>query len=295
MELHKHWKGIGLFLLPIAGMYAAFFIYPIVYVFVVSLTSWRGFGSMELIGLENYRWLFSRRNFQFAIRNNVIWALSLGFVQVGLAAVVAMILAHRPRAWRFLRTVYFLPNVISQVAIAIMWSTIYNAEWGMLNAMLEQIGLAQLQTNWLGNIRTALPAVILQQLLYIGYFMIIMLASVMSIPPSLYEAAEIDGASVLQQERHITIPMVRDIAVVAMTLAMAFGMRHFEATFLLTQGGPANRTVTLGILMERSLHASQYGRATAIGAVLIVLGAVLITGIRWLLTRREDVQAEVRQ
>ena len=294
MTLHKHWKGIALFLLPVGVMYVTFFIYPLGYVFVVSLTDYRGFGAMEFVGLANFRRIFGMTNFQFGLRNNLIWALSLGFGQVALAALVAMILARKPPFWRFLRTAYFLPNVISQVAIAMLWYTIYRENFGLLNTTLRAMGLDHLALNWLGNLSTALPAVILQQLLYIGYFMIILLAGVMSIPRSLYESAEIDGANVFQQEVFITIPMVKDIAVVAMTLAMAFGIRHFEATFLLTGGGPANRTMTLGILLHRNLHAANYGRASAISAVLIIVGALIIGLTRHLLTTRSAIE-DVKQ
>ncbi|MFP4643299.1 MAG: carbohydrate ABC transporter permease, partial [Spirochaetales bacterium] len=244
MTTHKHWKGIVLFLLPVSIMYFAFFIYPLGYVFTVSLSNYRGFGDMEFVGLANFTRLFEMRNFRFALRNNLIWVFALGFGQVAVAAIVAMILARKPPFWRFLRTAYFLPNVISQVAIAMLWYTIYRENFGLINTALRRIGLDHLALNWLGNLDTALPAVIGQQFFYIGYFMIIMLAGIMSIPRSLYESAEMDGANVFQQEFFITIPMVKDIGVVAMTLAMAFGIRHFEATYLLTGGGPANRTMT---------------------------------------------------
>ncbi len=294
MTLHKNWKGITLFLIPVGVMYFTFFIYPLGYVFVLSTMSWSGFGSMEFVGLHNYRRLMGMTSFQFGLRNNLIWALSLGFIQVGLAAVVAMILARKPPFWRLLRTVYFLPTVISQVAIAMLWYTIYRENFGLLNTILRNMGLDHLAINWLGTFTTALPAVIAQQLFYIGYFMIIILAGVMSIPKSLYESAEIDGATVMQQEFYITIPMVRDIVVVAMTLAMAFGIRHFEATFLLTGGGPAHRTTTLGILLHRNLHAANYGRGNAIAAVLIVVGALIITLVRRLLSTRSAVE-DVKQ
>lgn len=294
MTTHKHWKGIVLFLLPVSIMYFTFFIYPLGYVFAVSLTSYRGFGDMEFVGLANFTRLFEMSNFRFGLRNNLIWVFALGFGQVGIAAIVAMILARKPPFWRFLRTAYFLPTVISQVAIAMLWFTIYRESFGLINTALRQMGLDHLALNWLGNLNTALPAVIAQQFFYIGYFMIIILAGVMSIPKSLYESAEMDGANVFQQEFFITIPMVKDIVVVAMTLAMAFGIRHFEATFLLTGGGPANRTTTLGILLHNNLHAANFGRGNAIAAILIVVGATIIGLTRRFLTDRSAIE-DVKQ
>ena len=191
-----------------------------------------------------------------------------------------MILARQPRGWRFFRTVYFLPNVISQVAIAMMWAAIYNAEYGAINQFLTLLGLEGLTRNWLGEINTALPSILIQQVLYIGYFMIIIMASVVSIPRSYYEAAEIDGAGVLSQEWHITLPLIRDILITSMTLAMAYGFRHFEATFLLTNGGPANKTSVLGIQLYKLLGTLDYGHANAVGATLVILGGIMIVLIR---------------
>ncbi len=294
MRLHKHWKGIALFLFPVVALYAAYFVYPLGFVLYTSFVKWNGIVDMEFIGLKNYAGLLANRTFRVSIRNNFIWAASLGFVQVPLAAVVAMILARRPRGWRVLRTIYFIPNVISWVAIAMMWSAIYNAEFGLLNTFLEKVGLGGFARNWLGEIETALPAIIFQQVIYIGYFMIIILASLMGIPESLYEAAEIDGATVLQQERHITLPITRGILATAITLAMAYGLRHFEATYLLTNGGPANSTSVLGIVLYKRMSNLDYGEASATGVTLIGLGVLIILIIRNTLGRR-DPASEITQ
>lgn len=293
-KLNKHWKGILLFLLPVIVLYGLFFVYPLGFVFTVSLTKWNGVSAMKFIGFKNFIDNFGNQNFQLAVRNNFLWAFALGVVQITLAATVAMILARRPKGWRVLRTVYFLPNVISKVAIAMLWLAIYNAEFGALNAFLDMIGLSGWTHNWLGEIETALPAVMFQEVVYIGYFMIIILAGTMSVPESYYEAAQIDGANVWQQERYITIPMIRSILVTAMTLAVAFGLRHFEATFLMTNGGPANSTTVMGLILYKALAALDYGHANATGATLIIVGAIIIAAIRRFLSSRDAV-AESKQ
>lgn len=280
--------GILLFLLPVLTLYVMYFLWPLGFIFAASTLKWNGVSPPEFLGAGNYIDNFRNSTFLLSLKNNIIWLFSNGILQIGMAAVVALILARRPRGWRFLRTVYFLPNVISQVAIAMMWRALYNAEYGAINQFLVKIGLEHLTRNWLGEIGTALPAVIVQQIFYIGYFMIIILASVMTIPDSLYEAAEIDGASVLQQELHITIPMIKEILVTAVTLAMAYGLRHFEATFLLTDGGPANRTSVLGIMLYKRLGALRYGRAASISATLVILGLIMIVLIRGTVGRRSS-------
>jgi raffinose/stachyose/melibiose transport system permease protein len=274
--------GIILFLIPVMVLFTMYFIYPLGFVFVTSTLKWNGINTPQFVGLKNFIDNFSNRTFQISVRNNFIWLFSLGIVQIFLAALVAIILARRPKGWRFFRTVYFLPNVISQVAIAMMWAALYNAEYGAINQFLEMVGLEQFTHNWLGELGTALPSILVQQVFYIGYFMIIILAATLSIPESYYEAADIDGASVLQQELFITLPLIRDILITTMTLAMAYGLRHFEATFLLTNGGPANSTSVLGIQLYKMLSYLDYGHANAVGATLIVLGVLMIVTIRTL-------------
>jgi raffinose/stachyose/melibiose transport system permease protein len=159
-----------------------------------------------------------------------------------------------------------------------LWKAVYNAEYGALNAVLTLITGQEWSHNWLGSFSTALPAIIAQEVMYIGYFMIIIVAGVMAIPKTFYEAAEIDGASVLQQERLITLPMTWGIIVTAMTLAMAYGLRHFEATFLMTGGGPGHSTTTLALAMYDKIGARKLGQASTLGTILVVIGfAVIVT------------------
>ena len=289
LERHDSRLWIGIFLVPILLLFGLFFLYPLIFVFAVSLTEWNGVSPPVFVGLRNYIDNFGADNFRLAVRNNLVWALALGGIQIGLALLVALILARRPRGWRLWRTIYFMPSVISKVAIASLWLALYNAEFGVINSILERIGLSGLTRNWLGEIETALPAIILQELVYIGYFMIIILAGTLAIPSTYYEAAEIDGANVWQQERFITLPLLRGILVTAIILATAFGLRHFEATFLMTRGGPANRTVVMGLLLYREWGALDYGHANAISATLVLLGGLLIAAIRWFFSRRADV------
>jgi raffinose/stachyose/melibiose transport system permease protein len=285
---NKNGKMIFIFLLPVLILFSAFFIYPLAYVIATSFSKWNGFTTPQFIGFENYRYLFSDENFRRSLRNNIVWAGVLGFIQVPLACIMAMILSRRPKGWKFLRTVYFLPNVISQVALAMMWSAIYNAQNGVLNALLTFVGLGHLTNNWLGNMDTAFAAVIFQQVFYIGYFMIVILASRLSIPESYYEAAELDGANILQQEFHITIPMLKPILITTITLALAYGMRHFESTFLMTGGGPAHSTSVMGIMLYTDMQALRYGEGNAIGATLVIFGGATIGLIRYFLTKNSD-------
>jgi raffinose/stachyose/melibiose transport system permease protein len=280
------------YLAPLAILFVAFFLFPLVFNLYTSFMKWKGGGGMTFNGLANYLKLLRDDSFILAIRNNVIWALAQGLIQIPLATLVALILAREPRGWKALRTIYFLPNVISTVAIAMVWVAMYNPQYGPINAIWKLAGGEP--RNWLGDPSTALPSIIAMTVIYIGYFMIIILASVMNIPKELYEAAEIDGASKVQQEFRITIPMVRGTILTCMTLAMAYGMRHFETTWLMTGGGPAYSTNTMGIALYLKMDALRYGEASAAGIILILLGTVVIVLLRRFFGRK-DPMAEAAQ
>ena len=290
----KNRLGIILFLLPVSVLYIAFFIYPIIFTFFLSVMEWNGIQPMVFVGMDNFTTLFGTRAFRTAIRNNVIWALAAAFIQIPFAMLIALILARQPKGWKLFRTLYFLPNVISGVALAMMWTALYNAEFGLVNYLLELMGMEHMTRNWLGEINTALPAVIISKQIYVGYFMVIILAGTMAIPKEFYEAAEIDGASIVQQEFFITIPVFRGIMVTAGTLAVAFALRQFEETFLMTAGGPANSSTVMGLIMYRRMSAMRYGEAAATGVLLIVLGVLVIFGLQKLFGK-SDAVAESQQ
>ncbi len=284
---NKVW--IVLFLLPVGLLIAAFFVYPIVFLIILSFMEWNGIQPMSFVGFSNFTDIFANSVFQTSIKNNLIWALSAAFLQIPLALLLALVLTRAPRGWRFFRTAYFLPNVISLVALAMMWSALYNPEFGLVNYLLEAVGAGHLGRNWLGEIDTALPALIFSYQIYVGYFMVIILAGTLSIPKEFYEAAVIDGANVFQQEIHITLPAIRGIIVTAGTLAVAFALRQFETTFLMTAGGPANQTPVLGLFMYRRMAGLQYGRAAATGVLLIVLGIVVLSGLQRIFGKSDAV------
>lgn len=277
---NKNMKGIVLFLLPVFILITAFFIYPIIFLIIVGLSEWNGIEPMQFVGFSNFIELFQDSVFRTSIKNNIIWALSAALIQTPIALMLALVLARKVKGWKFFRTIYFLPNVISLVALAMVWKAMYNPEFGVVNGLLEIVGLSGLTHNWLGELNTALPATIISYQIYVGYFMVIILAGAMSIPRSLYEAASIDGANVWQQEIYISIPSLRPVIVSAGTLAVAFALRQFETTFLMTAGGPANRTPVMGLYMHRQMTGFHYGVAAATGVLMIILGILVLNGLQ---------------
>ncbi|MCG8516149.1 MAG: sugar ABC transporter permease [Halanaerobiales bacterium] len=279
--------GMVLFLLPAGLFFISFFVYPLVFIIITSFTSWDGLSQPVFNSWNNYRFVLSDPTFKLSIQNNIGWILAGGFLQVPLAVLVAILLARKPKGWKFLRTVYYFPNVISIVAMSMLWMAVFNSEYGILNGLLKAVGLEGLQQNWLGNYFTAYPAVVLFGVFYIGYFMIIILAEISSIPETYYEAASIDGASRLQQELHITLPLIRGSTLTCMTIAMVYGLRQFEQTYVMTNGGPANRTMVLVLYLFKKINDFQYGVANTSAVFLLMIGVIIIVGLRRLFRAKD--------
>lgn len=280
--------GIILFLLPALLLFAVFFIFPVLYVFVLSFFDWNGITKPEFNGISNYIELFTDKVFLRSIRNNLIWVLGVCLIQVPLALLMAMILSGKPKGWKFFRTIYFFPQVISSVAIASLWSAIYNSEFGVLNGLLRLVGREDLTRNWLGDPKTALPCVLIYGLFYIGYFMVILMAGIAGIDQTYFEAAKIDGANAVQMGFHITIPLIRGSLATVITLAAVFGLRTFESIYMLTDGGPANRTSVMVLYLFKQMQKTHYGVADAASVILILLGALVISVVRRIFAEKEE-------
>lgn len=281
MGMTRHNKiGVTLFLIPALLLLIAFFILPVIYLVFMSLQQWDGLSTPSFIGLGNFAKIFKDKTFIQAIVNNVVWALTAGLVQVPIAMFTAIMLSQKMHGWKLFRTVYFLPQVISGVALATMWAAVYNASYGLLDGLLKVVGLGAFQRNWLGDLNTAFPACLLYWVPYIGYYMVIMLADIQSIPPDYYEAASLDGAGSVRQAFSITIPLIRGSLATCMTLAMIFGLRQFEQIYMLTNGGPANRTMVMVLYLYNEMKALNYGPSSAASMVLIGIGTIVIVGLR---------------
>jgi len=272
--------GMALFMTPALVLFVLFFLIPVCYVLVVSLFQWNGMSAATFVGVKNYFTIWKDPVFRRSVTNNIIWALVAACVQVPLSVLMALILNRKPRGWKFFRTVYFFPQVISGIALAMLWSAMYNSEYGLINGFLHLIGKGELAINWLGTLNTALPALLIYWVFYIGYYMVIVMSDLSGVDRDFYEAAEIDGASRIQQAWFISLPMIKSSVLTCMTLAAVMGLRQFEQVYLLTNGGPANRTSTMVLYLYKQIQNTRYGPANAASVMLICVGVVVILGIR---------------
>lgn len=286
MKLTKHDRiGLATFMLPGLILFLVFFIIPVAYVLVVSLFKWDGMTKALFVGIENYLNIWKSAVFRRSVGNNLIWALAATCLQVPLAVLMALILNERPRGWKLFRTVYYLPQVISGVALAMLWSAMYNSQYGLINGILKLLGRGDLARNWLGTLQTALPAVLIYWVFYVGYYMVIVMSDLSGISKDYYEAADIDGAGKIKQAFYISIPLAKYSVLTSVTLAAVMSLRQFEQVYLLTNGGPANRTSTMVLYLYKQIQDMRYGPANAASVMLISVGVLVIISIRLLFKR----------
>ena len=276
-----------LWVLPAIALFLVFRLYPIAFGLYLSLNEWDGVKPMLFRGLANYRQaIFEDATFRLALWHNVVFAIGTVIGKNTIAIVLAVLLNGEIRARTFFRTTLFMPVVMSFVVVGLLWGWIFNFQFGLLNNLLVAAGLEDWRVDWLGNPSLALFSLIgVDVWKWYGFHMVIYLAGLQAIPPTLYEAAMIDGASGWQQFRRVTLPLLRPIVVVNVTLALMGAFNVFDLIYVMTQGGPANATNVVMIhAYLQGFKFYQMGYAAAISyvlmAVVIVLSALQIRLLR---------------
>ncbi|MEV4897127.1 sugar ABC transporter permease, partial [Nonomuraea sp. NPDC055795] len=280
-------------LLPALLTYLLFFVLPSLFGVVLSFAEWSGLGTaFSWTGLGNYTELLTSRMFLTSFLNTVLLTLLVG-AALFLIAAAAMIVLRTARAGAFIRSAVFLPFMISPIAVGLAVSFLFNPK-GMVNTLLGLLGLSALRQPWLG------PELILQVIMAgvvwsaAGFYVVLVMSAVDGIPPSLYEVARIEGAGPLQQFRHVTLPLTRDMLAIAAALWAIAGIKTFEIiiAFVGTAGTPPPEARTLAV--EQWLRVTggrvgglaQLGEAAAIGVVMTAITALLI--VLWRPNQRTD-------
>jgi raffinose/stachyose/melibiose transport system permease protein len=271
-------RGIAIAVLPALVLFVLFYAIPLATVIVTSFADWN-FRAFAWSGFDNFVALFGDRVFWRAAQNTLIYCAASVFIQVPLGILAGLLVAQRLWGWRFFRAALFIPVVISGPAFALTFSIFYNPEYGLLNALLGWFGFAG-KHDWLFNINTALPAVIATYVFILGFIVILVATEVAAIPRELYEAAEIDGASWLQRELTITLPSLRNITGTCVLLTLLGTIKLFDVVYIMTHGGPGNRTATLATYAYDRYANDQWGYANAVGVLTIIIGLALIVSVR---------------
>lgn len=261
---------------------------PITLSVYYGFTDYSGMGSYDFIGLGNYKTLLGDKTFRIALRNSLLLAIGFICIQHPLAMIVAAVLDKiGGRAENFFRCVFFIPNVISVAVIAYLWKFIYNPDFGLLNNVIKMLG-GKGDMNWFSN-ETAIWAVLVVLIWHgFGWGMLIYYTGIKNIDPVLYEAASIDGANAKTTFFRITLPLMKPVIQVNVTMAVISALKQMETVYLLTNGGPGNSTqFTANYLYQQAFKAFRYGYGNAIGVIFIIICLVVTVVLNKIFKERE--------
>ncbi|MFA9379495.1 MAG: carbohydrate ABC transporter permease [Acetanaerobacterium sp.] len=275
-------KAILIFILPTLIVYIGLVFIPIGFSGYYSLLDWNGRAGTEVfVGLKNYLNLFQPLDFfPLALRNATILGILSVFVQIPIALILALLIARNTKFEGFFRSAYFIPVIISTTVLGQLWQKIYHPEFGVVNHLLNAVGLSSWTRGWLADPNTVLGALLFVMIWqYIGYHMLLLYSQIKSIPENLYEAASIDGASGYYLATRITIPLIMPMIKVCVTFSLIGCLKSFDLVWVLTKGGPFHLTeVPTTVMFDVIISQARYGAGSAM-AIFIMLVCLVITAL----------------
>lgn len=280
------------FLAPATLILTVFLLYPLISSFRLSLLDWNGLGDTgRYVGLANWGTLLGDGHFWSAARNNILLAVFSVLIQLPIAVILAVVLDNAGKGSRLLKILYFLPLLMSSVALGVLFKNFYDPNFGPLNALLETIGLGALQQDWLGDTRLSLGAVIAVVCWQnIPFYMMLFLAGLASFPPELAEAAKLDGASETTIFWRIKLPHLKGTLRTGALLAIIGSLRYFDLIYVMTGGGPEGASELMATYMYRTVFASfQLGYGSTVASAMFIIVTV-IAAIALRLTKRYETE-----
>lgn len=276
-----------LFIAPNLILFSVFIFFPLLYAAFISVHEWSLIDEPLYTGAENYTRLLTDYQFWQALKNTVIYSIATVPTSLFIGLILAIGLNRDLFARTLLRSIFFLPVVVSSVATAIIAAWLFNDNYGVINALIKLVGLQPFA--WLSTPQWALPSIILTTLwTRLGFCMVVYLAALQSISPSYYEAASMDGATRLQQFRHVTWPLLRPTTFLLLILNVIHSFQVFDLIYVMTGGGPGfSTTMIVQYIYQSAFATSEMGYASAMGIVLFVL-ILLFTLLQWRINRRTE-------
>ena len=266
LEKSRNRWGI-VFILPQLISLVCLGIIPIVIAFVLSFFDWNGFSAPVFTGFQNFKAVFTDPDTGIAIKNTLVYSVIYVPCSIVLSLGLAMLLN---KAWgkMFYRAVFFLPQIITSVGIAVVWSWIYQPQFGILNMILRFFGIEGKE--WLRDPSTAMGAVIVMSIWWgLGYNIVLFLAGLQNVPRTYVEAAKIDGANERQVFFNITVPLISPTTLLVTITTMINAFQVFDQMFLLTSGGPAKKTYTMAIhIYQTAFKSYELGKASTAALIL---------------------------
>lgn len=286
----SHGSAALILLSPMLLLFAVSVAYPFLNTIWLSFYDIRGLAPAKWDGLGNYVRLFGDPGFRNAMKTTLYWTLGATTISVGVGWGVAILCSMAPRATLVFRVMFFAAYGVAEAVSGFIWLGIYRpGESGMLNAVLGAVGLGELAQPWLGNPVTAIWAVVVAYAwTQVGLPLMTCFASIRSIPRSIFEAAYIDGAKPASIMRHMVLPLSAPGLRVAIFINLLASLRAFDMIFVLTGGGPARSTETIGYFMYRE-SMTQFKLGYGAAATVILLICVLVVSVPAIIKRTQEV------
>ncbi|QOC91371.1 carbohydrate ABC transporter permease [Micromonospora craniellae] len=277
------------FILPNFVGFALLTLAPVMALFYLAFTNWNVFGVAEWTGLANFRRMWGDASFWTALRNTLYYTVLHIPLTMAAALGLALLLNRRIRGVGFFRTAAFFPYITSIVAIAVVWNQLFSPEYGPVNAFLRAVGVHS-PPGWTTSADWSMPAVVIVGTWReMGYYMLLFLAGLQTIPTQLYEAAKIDGATAWQRFRHVTIPGLRPTTFFVVVMLTIGSFKVFDLILVMTEGGPGQSTLVLSqYIYQKGFVENQFGYASAVSIVLFAI-CFGVTAVQfWINNRREN-------
>lgn len=280
---------VALALLPAVLIFVVFAIIPIIWSMYYGFFDWKGLGSAKFIGFKNYEMMLQDPIFWRALKNNLILVASAIIGQVPIALLLALLLLKNSFFNRIIRSAVFMPMVLSTVVVGLIWGYIYHPQIGILNQLLETLGLDSWMRAWLSDPKINMFAVSVPiNWANVGPYLIIFIAALQNISSEVNDAAKIDGAVGYKKLFYVTLPMIWDMVVVAIVLCISGSLKAFDHVIVMTGGGPAQSTELLATYMyNNTFTVYRYGYGSAVSTMIILISALLI-GLNYIVTKRRS-------
>jgi multiple sugar transport system permease protein len=269
-----------LMLAPALLLVGGFILYPALNAFYLSFTSTNllNLSAQQFVGLDNFIEMFAQPEFYLSLRNSLVWTFGNVAFQLILGMLGALLLNAKFRGRGFIRGIVLLPWATPSVLVALMWLWILDANLGIMNDILQAVGLQDEPMAWLANETTALPTLMAIDIWQgIPFFAVMILAALQGVSADLLEAAKIDGAGAWQTYWRVVLPLIMPTVLITVMLRLIWTANYFDLILVLTNGGPANSTLTLPLNAYHTAYkGSDLGGAAALGVVQALLSAVLV-------------------
>jgi multiple sugar transport system permease protein len=275
------------FVLPAFLFFVVFAFYPMINAFLISLTQYDLITPPKFVGLDNYLRMVNDPRFRIVVKNTVVFVIGSSIPTWIISLGLALVLARNFTGRNFVRTLYFLPVIVSGVVVSMVWRMLYHP-FGPINALIEP--LLHVSPKWLTDKQIVPWAIIIINVWQaVGFYMVIFIAGLQNIPTDFYDAAKVDGANRLQSFWYVTLPLLKPTTLLVIVITIINAFQTFTYQYVLTKGGPSDATNVISLYIYYNAFQYQYmGYASAMSIVMFVV-IMILTLIQFRIVRSEEI------